>query len=202
MIGTAVALNLLFGLPLWLGVVLTGLDTLLFLAIQYFGIRKLEAVIVLFLACTNRISPPSLPLLPLSPSFLQDLLYHSLSSLPFLLHKCVHFFVFFLRDKGGTTNVYTFSHEYTHIANAFIPQRVTVYHTVICGCFIVEMFLVSPDVGEVMTGFLPTLGKESVYTAISLIGAVVMPHNIYLHSALVQVYTLRLLCDCLYFVAV
>ena len=55
-IGTAFALKLLFGIPLWLGVIITGLDTLLFLAIQYFGIRKLEAVIGAFLAEIGRAS--------------------------------------------------------------------------------------------------------------------------------------------------
>lgn len=45
MIGTAFALNMLFGLQLWIGVVLTGIDTMLFLAIQYFGVRYLELFI-------------------------------------------------------------------------------------------------------------------------------------------------------------
>merc|ERR1719378_1222933 len=44
-IGTAFALNLLFVLPLWAGVLVTGLDTLLFLAIQNYGIRYLEGFI-------------------------------------------------------------------------------------------------------------------------------------------------------------
>lgn len=106
-IGTAFALKLLFGLPLWIGVVVTCADTLLFLAIQMFGLRKLEAFIGLLLA-------------------------------------------------------------------------------IICVCFIIEMFLVSPSPLSIMLGFVPTVSSSSVYTAISLVGAVVMPHNIYLHSALVM----------------
>lgn len=54
-------------------------------------------------------------------------------------------------------------------------------------CFIVEMFLVKPDMAEVMTGFIPHLpNNAALYIAIGIIGATVMPHNLYLHSALVQ----------------
>jgi NRAMP (natural resistance-associated macrophage protein)-like metal ion transporter len=49
-----------------------------------------------------------------------------------------------------------------------------------------KMFLVSPSPLSIMLGFVPTVSSSSVYTAISLVGAVVMPHNIYLHSALVM----------------
>ena len=44
-IGTAFALKLLFGIPVWLGVIITGIDTILFLGIQMLGFRKLEAFI-------------------------------------------------------------------------------------------------------------------------------------------------------------
>lgn len=54
-------------------------------------------------------------------------------------------------------------------------------------CFLVEMFLAKPDMGEVAKGFIPgPLGPEALYIAIGIIGATVMPHNLYLHSALVQ----------------
>jgi manganese transport protein len=53
--------------------------------------------------------------------------------------------------------------------------------------FLVEMFIVKPDFGEVAKGFLPTkLTGDALYIAIGIIGATVMPHNLYLHSSLVQ----------------
>src|SRR5450755_1429963 len=57
---------------------------------------------------------------------------------------------------------------------------------VIAGCFCVEIFLARPAVGEIFTGLLPNLNRNSLYVAIGMIGATVMPHNLYLHSALVQ----------------
>jgi manganese transport protein len=59
--------------------------------------------------------------------------------------------------------------------------------TMIGMCFMVEMFLVQPDFSEVVTGFIPSLpNSAALYIAIGIIGATVMPHNLYLHSALVQ----------------
>nr|WP_315824797.1 Nramp family divalent metal transporter [Paraflavitalea speifideiaquila] len=53
--------------------------------------------------------------------------------------------------------------------------------------FFVEILLVKPDLAEVATGFVPTFpNDEALYIAIGIIGATVMPHNLYLHSALVQ----------------
>jgi manganese transport protein len=53
--------------------------------------------------------------------------------------------------------------------------------------FLIEMFIVQPDIKEVAKGFIPTnLTGNSLYIAIGIIGATVMPHNLYLHSALVQ----------------
>ncbi|MDR1877809.1 MAG: Nramp family divalent metal transporter [Flavobacteriaceae bacterium] len=58
---------------------------------------------------------------------------------------------------------------------------------IIGGCFLVEMFLAKPDLIEVSKGFKPTIpSNEALYIAIGIIGATVMPHNLYLHSALVQ----------------
>ena len=55
------------------------------------------------------------------------------------------------------------------------------------GCFLVEIFLAKPNMADVVVGFIPTsLNKEALYIAIGIIGATVMPHNLYLHSALVQ----------------
>ncbi|KAL2338210.1 hypothetical protein Fmac_012656 [Flemingia macrophylla] len=107
-IGTAFALNMLFSIPIWIGVLLTGLSTLILLAIQQYGVRKLE------------------------------------------------FFIAFL--------VFT-----------------------IAACFMVELGYSKPVAKEVMTGlFVPKLkGHGATGLAISLLGAMVMPHNLFLHSALV-----------------
>lgn len=53
-------------------------------------------------------------------------------------------------------------------------------------CFFINFFIVKPDVGEVFYGtFVPTIPEGTLPQAIGLIGAVIMPHNLYLHSALV-----------------
>src|SRR5437762_690645 len=53
--------------------------------------------------------------------------------------------------------------------------------------FLAEMIFARPEPAEVLSGFIPTLpGNEALYIAIGIIGATVMPHNLYLHSALVQ----------------
>jgi manganese transport protein len=111
-IGTIIALKLLFNLPYLWGLAVAAGDTFLLLALQRRGIRLLELITLLLVA-------------------------------------------------------------------------------VIGGSFVFEIVLARPDVGEVARGFLPTLapGKElwgSLYVAISMLGATVMPHNLYLHSALVQ----------------
>ncbi|WDF70099.1 Nramp family divalent metal transporter [Sphingobacterium oryzagri] len=54
-------------------------------------------------------------------------------------------------------------------------------------CFLAEMFFAKPNLVEVVQGFVPTLpNTAALYIAIGIIGATVMPHNLYLHSALVQ----------------
>ena len=106
-LGTAIGLNLLFGLPLIIGVIFTGFDTMLFLLIQNFGIRKMEFFIVMLV-------------------------------------------------------------------------------TVMGVCFGIEVLLSKPSVVEVARGFIPHLNSENLYIAIGILGATVMPHNLYLHSALVQ----------------
>ena len=53
--------------------------------------------------------------------------------------------------------------------------------------FLVEMFIVEPSLKEVVKGFEPSLlSGDALYIAIGIIGATVMPHNLYLHSSLVQ----------------
>jgi manganese transport protein len=106
-LGTAIGLNLLFKIPLLYGVVITGLDTILILVIQHYGIRKIEAFILMLVS---------------------------------------------------TMGV----------------------------CFGIELLLSKPVASEIAPGLFPQLNSESLYVAIGILGATVMPHNLYMHSALVQ----------------
>jgi manganese transport protein len=110
-IGTAIALQLLFGIPLVWGVCLTALDVMLILLLQARGFRRLEAFVIALLV-------------------------------------------------------------------------------IIAGCFIVELALSQPQLGAVLAGFVPSrevvTNPAMLYIAIGIIGATVMPHNLYLHSAVVQ----------------
>ena len=58
--------------------------------------------------------------------------------------------------------------------------------TIITGCFLLELWLAHPPLGQVMTGLIPSLNDSNLYIAIGMLGATVMPHNLYLHSSLVQ----------------
>ena len=58
--------------------------------------------------------------------------------------------------------------------------------TVIAGCFFVEILWARPALGELASGVIPRLNGQTLYIAIAILGATVMPHNLYLHSALVQ----------------
>ncbi|MBX2898765.1 MAG: Nramp family divalent metal transporter [Cyclobacteriaceae bacterium] len=107
-LGMAIGLQLLFGLPLIWGVSLTVLDTLLLLVLQSYGMRKTEAFIIALV---------------------------------------------------GTIGI----------------------------SFLLEMVWAKPDLGELAKGFVPSIPNETaLYIAIGIIGATVMPHNLYLHSSLVQ----------------
>jgi len=106
-LGTIIGLNLLFGLPLLWGALVTLFDTFVLLALQRLGMRKMEAFILSLIM-------------------------------------------------------------------------------VIAGGFIVNLFLAKPDWGAAITGLTPTIPVGSVYIILGIIGATVMPHNLYLHSALVQ----------------
>ena len=66
---------------------------------------------------------------------------------------------------------------------AFILSLVAI----IGASFLVQMFLAKPDFAQIASGFIPSLPDETaLYIAIGIIGATVMPHNLYLHSSLVQ----------------
>jgi manganese transport protein len=110
-LGAAIALNLLFGLPLIWGVCLTALDVLIILYLQHRGFRYVEALVVALIV-------------------------------------------------------------------------------LIAGSFAVELWLAKPNLGDVAAGFVPSGGilgnQEMLYIAIGILGATVMPHNLYLHSSIVQ----------------
>jgi manganese transport protein len=110
-IGTAIGLNLIFGIPLEIGILITGLDAFLVLYLQNKGFRRIEALIVTLLG-------------------------------------------------------------------------------VVTVCFAVQLALASPDWGGVIRGFAPTTDlvtdPDMLYLALGIIGATVMPHNLYLHSGIVQ----------------
>jgi len=110
-IGAAIALNLLFGLPLIWGVCLTALDVLVVLFLQHKGFRYVEALVIALIV-------------------------------------------------------------------------------LIAGSFAVELWLSKPALGAVALGFVPTpdilRNSNMLYIAIGILGATVMPHNLYLHSSIVQ----------------
>ncbi len=54
------------------------------------------------------------------------------------------------------------------------------------GCFVIEIFFAEPSWRGIASGFIPHIDSSSLYIAIGIIGATVMPHNLYLHSSLVQ----------------
>ena len=116
-LGSAVALKLLFGLPLLAGVLLTGFDVLLVLALQGRGFRVLETLVITLIMTIG-------------------------------------------------------------------------------ACFAYEIFFARPLWIEAARGFLPTIqilkDREMLYLAIGILGATVMPHNLYLHSSIVQTRAFKL----------
>jgi manganese transport protein len=107
-LGMAIGIKLLTGLPMMYGTLITVTDTFLFLFLQRYGIRKMEAFIILLVATIG------------------------------------------------------FS-------------------------FFIQLFIAKPNLSYAIKGFIPTkLSPEALYIAVGIIGATVMPHNLYLHSALVQ----------------
>jgi manganese transport protein len=110
-IGSAIALNLLFRIPLPWGIAITALDVLLVLYLQNKGFRMLEALVVALIAT-------------------------------------------------------------------------------IAGCFLFEILISRPELGPLALGFVPNASiladRDKLYIAIGILGATVMPHNLYLHSSIVQ----------------
>jgi manganese transport protein len=110
-IGSAIALELLFGVPLPIGVAITALDVLLVLYLQHKGFRLLEALVIALVATIGL-------------------------------------------------------------------------------CFLFELVISRPDMGAVARGFVPSAqileNRQMLYIALGILGATVMPHNLYLHSSIVQ----------------
>jgi manganese transport protein len=111
LLGSAIALQLLFGIPLVWGVCIMGLDVILVLLLQSKGFRYIEALVITLVAT-------------------------------------------------------------------------------IAGCFTAEIVFSNPDVGGILMGFVPNhqivQNLPMLYIAVGILGATVMPHNLYLHSAIVQ----------------
>ncbi len=98
-----------------------------------------------------------------------------LFGLPLIFGVCITIFdtilILFLMNKG------------IRIMEMFIISMVSI----IGFSFLAEMLIVQPVVSEILSGFKPTqLSGNALYIAIGIIGATVMPHNLYLHSSLVQ----------------
>ena len=75
---------------------------------------------------------------------------------------------------------------FAHLGIRVIEAFVLVLIATIGGCFAFEIFFAKPHGADVLTGLLPRLNSQSLYIAVGIFGATVMPHNLYLHSALVQ----------------
>jgi len=75
---------------------------------------------------------------------------------------------------------------FTRLGIRMVEAFVLVLIATIAGCFAFEIFLARPALPEVLTGLVPRLNSQSIYLAVAIFGATVMPHNLYLHSALVQ----------------
>lgn len=68
-----------------------------------------------------------------------------------------------------------------------LEAMITVLVFSIFCCFVIELYLAKPSAGEIARGFVPSaLSQEALYIAVGILGATVMPHNLYLHSSLVQ----------------
>ena len=75
---------------------------------------------------------------------------------------------------------------FTRVGIRVIEAFVLVLIATIAGCFAFEIFFARPHIPEIANGLLPRLNFQSIYIAVAILGATVMPHNLYLHSALVQ----------------
>jgi manganese transport protein len=75
---------------------------------------------------------------------------------------------------------------FTRLGIRVIESIILSLIVVITGCFVVELIFAHPSAVEVFNGLIPRISDKSLYVAIGILGATVMPHNLYLHSSLVQ----------------
>jgi len=75
---------------------------------------------------------------------------------------------------------------FTRMGIRVIEAFVLALIAVIAGCFAIEIFFAQPDLAGIVSGLTPKISGQTLYTAVAILGATVMPHNLYLHSALVQ----------------
>ncbi len=75
---------------------------------------------------------------------------------------------------------------FTRLGIRVIEAFVLSLIAIIAGCFAIEIFWAKPGVMAIMNGLVPRIDGSSLYIAVAILGATVMPHNLYLHSALVQ----------------
>ncbi len=75
---------------------------------------------------------------------------------------------------------------FTRLGIRFIEAFVLALIAIIGACFAFEIFLAHPAPGQILGGLVPRIDSQSLYIAVGIFGATVMPHNLYLHSALVQ----------------
>ncbi len=87
-----------------------------------------------------------------------------------------------LLTAADTLLVLWFQRFGIRIIEAFVLALIAI----IAGCFCVEIFLAKPAWSQMATGLIPRLSAGNLYIVVAIIGATVMPHNLYLHSALVQ----------------
>jgi len=87
-----------------------------------------------------------------------------------------------LITAADTLLVLWFSRMGIRVIESFILSLITI----IGGCFLAEILWAVPDLAKIPAGLVPHVNSQSLYIAIGILGATVMPHNLYLHSALVQ----------------
>ena len=75
---------------------------------------------------------------------------------------------------------------FTRLGIRVVESFILALVTIITACFLAELWLAHPPMGQVLTGLIPVLNDQTLYIAIGMLGATVMPHNLYLHSSLVQ----------------
>ncbi|KAK9717844.1 Manganese transporter smf1, variant 2 [Basidiobolus ranarum] len=77
------------------------------------------------------------------------------------------------------------------LANRFFEFFIILLVGGVGACFVIQLVYVKPNVGQVMAGYLPSAeiftNSEVLYVAIGIVGATVMPHNLYLHSHIVKI---------------